>query len=356
MKSKINQELLEFVMAEKIRDVDRYYQSLQYVLGLKYYFKNNGDLKTKFIGAEVVLKRITGDELKPDACLQTNKDTKGILGIPIEIKSSLSDEDDVFNQLKQMERYNDALSGWDSKNGVVDDEVMVFSPYLDDAGRTLRILKKSLKENKLKYTKEFLLWQWSLVPSLKHPNQENLLVQQVFGDLSSKEVSKFDIRICDGIKQDINDINLVIEKERDLFTNQEPPVEYIMIVLWEHVFGRFLNESNNIISTDKVVELINNYYTESLMKNPGNKEYKFKTAWAEKALKMFVNINMAKIIGNNFELKLNCNQRNIRNYFCERVSLYEIRKGFHLNKLNQNKTKNLKEFEHKDKELFEDEN
>jgi len=258
--------------------------------------------------------------------------------------------------LKKMERYNDPLSGWDTQSTKVDDEVIVFSPYLDDSGRTLRILKKSIKENKLNFKKEFLLWQWSLVPSLKNPNQENLLVQQIFGDLSNKNVSKFDLTICDGIKQDINDINLVIEKERDLFTNQEPPVEYIMIVLWEHIFGKFLNESNNIISPNKVVEIINRYYTESLMKNPGNKEYKFKVAWADKALQMFVNINMAKKIGNDYEIKLTCNQRNIRDYFCKKVSIYEIRKGVHLDKLSKNKTKDLKEFEHKKKELFQNEN
>jgi hypothetical protein len=355
MKFAIDPEHLDIVKSEKIRDVDRYYQSLQCILGLRFYLEKNKDLKTRFIGAEVVLKRPNNDHLNPDMCLQICDDNSNILGVPIELKSSLSDEGDVFKNLQELERYNDKLSGWDTKSKYVEDEVTVLSPYLEDVGRVLRVLKESIKDKKLNFTKELLIWQWSLVPSLKNPNQENLLIQQIYGDLTSKKVSIFNKCISDGIKQDINEMKLIIEKERNLFTNQEPPVEYTMMVMWQNIFGEILNQKNNLVSVEEVVSIVNDFYTDSLMKNPNN-EYKFKKDWAKKALEMLVNINMAKNKGDKYEIKLNCQSKNIKSYFCEKVASCQIKKGLHRDKLNKNKIKNLIDFKHKEKGLFEDEN
>ncbi len=352
---KLDQELLEIVTTEKKRDIDRYYQSLLYQIGLKYYLKNHPELKAKFIGSEVILKRETGGELNPDSCLQIDAEENKLLGVSIEIKSSLSSEENVKKELKKMERYDCILRGWETKDGLIDEDVIVFSPYLEDVGRTLRILKQNIENKDLKFTKEILVWQWSLVPSLKNPDQENLLVQQIFGDLSKKQVPEFYKRISDGISQDINDHKLIIETQRNLFTNQKPPVEYTMNVLWQNVFGRVLNEQNKSISAKRVKELINEYYTENMMKNPKNKEYKFKISWAKEALGMFVNIKMARKIGENYEIKLKINKKKIKDYLCERVAICEIKKGLHNNKIDS-KIKNPLDFKHKKVKPFKDDN
>ena len=355
MAEKIDQQLVENVMFEKIRDVDRYYQSIQYILGLKFYLEKHKELKAKFIGAEVVLTRTNLEKVNPDVCVQVTKDSLGEIGLPIEIKSSLSTDKDVFSKLKKMERYNDGLKGWETSSGKIDEEAIVFSPYVEDVGRALKVLNNSISNKALVFKKELLIWQWSLVQSLKDPNRENLLVQQIYGSLS-KRSSSFNEVICDGIKQDINEISLIIEKERNLFTNQKPPVEYTMLMLWQNVFGRVLNENNNIISKEKVTEIVNKYYTDSIMKNPQNKEYKFKVAWAEEALKMFKNIGLAENIGSEYSIKLNCNKKDIKKHFCTKAAIYEIKKGVHSDKLKDSKNAPLASFKSKNKKLFQNEN
>lgn len=58
MKLEIDKELLEEIANEKKRDLDRYYQSLLYILGLKYYFQKNKHLKANFIGLKKLLKKL----------------------------------------------------------------------------------------------------------------------------------------------------------------------------------------------------------------------------------------------------------------------------------------------------------
>jgi len=330
---KINNSLLDIVKKEKERDIDRYYLTLYYTLGILYFLNKKKFLNCEFVGSEIKLKN-SKTELNPDILLQARCNPSGLLGIPVEIKSSLSNSEDILKKLKRMKRYDEPLTGWKTRDKNINNDVIVFSPYAQDCGRVISVLKESLKNKKLNFNKDFIIWEWSFIQGTKHSNEENLLVRQVYGNLEKYNVPELNKIVSEGIVQDINNKELLVKKERNLFTNREPPVEYTMVVLWQIVFPRIFDENQGIVNVEEICTIINDYFTQDLMKSSDGDAYKVNKSWVRKALENFSKIKMAKKIDiDKYEINLEVRIKDLQKHICNKMTFLEVKNGKHNNKI-----------------------
>ncbi len=327
--AKIDKKLLDDLKNIKEKNIDRYYQSIQLVLGLYFYLQNNPDFKIRFVGAEIDLKRTSEDnKLTPDAVFQYEHN--GTIGIPIEIKSSISTEMKIFQELKEMERYDEELIGWDTSNKKVDEHIIVFAPHFDDGGRVKRIYLKSLKEKKLKFDKDFFIFQWVLEISTKFGKTEVLGIQNIEGTNTNKELNDFIEKATDNISYDITDPIYVEEKEINLFTRKKPPIQYLMVHLWNPIFPKFYKKEFMVVKIDELVKVMNENFNSTLMINPHGESFKIRIKWVKEALELFEKIRLAKKLNENeYEIFYDkmINNKDYEDYICEKLSRLEIRQG-----------------------------
>jgi hypothetical protein len=295
-KQAIDEKLLEEIVNFKLTMIDRYYQTIYYTIGMKNLCDSDRSLNVDFVGAEITLKRPDGKPLNPDMLFQGTAAGE-TTGLPVEIKSSLSIDADVFENLKEMQRYNENLVGWKTDSTRVSNHVIIFSPNLEDSGRVKRVLEKGLnekvEEKKLKFNKDFLIWEWALVQSNKFSESECIIVKQSYGDLSALGLTQFNNKLLDGIKININKKEFVTEKEKNLFTRQRPPVEYLMIELWSKILP-FLCKDGRMTNIEEIKKALLDFYTSTILHDAKGNKYRIEKEWLTFAMDKLELIGLVK--------------------------------------------------------------
>lgn len=351
-KRKIN---LTKAVSERRMEVDRYYQLIALNLGLKFYL-DKYDLNCKFIGSEIDLKRQNLGQkekpLRPDIILQS---VNPQIGLPIEVKTSMSTDEDIEEELIKMKRYDETLSGWATTTGNVQDHKIIFCAYHDDIGRTRTVMNTLMKNGKLNTTKQFFLLDWGHLTAFKTESRDILSIMQINTDVSfnEPELSKLDSQIKRGIQIDTSDPQISELSGIIKFTRMKPQViEYTMIELRANLLQRFCNEQNDFTTTVKeVVEYINNIES-PLMKNSDNHRFKIKDDWIQEAFDRLVSIGLGMNLGGGkYKFFYDKRIRNLEKYIYTESAKLDIKKRVYREHkqaklkvidLSENMEKNLK--------------
>lgn len=234
-----NQKLAS-VANQKVTEVNREYDIIQLVLGLKIFTDRKPELNTKFVGAELELKLETKDAngkklpLKPDFIFQSNENGEDI-GLPVEVKASLSDSTHIVEELKKMQRYDEELTGWDTKTKLVNKHGVIFAPNAADGTKALSQYKKICETGEFKFSRPFAIWQWAMMKSPEFGKNEVIIIQQLHGEIPIKKLN--DKLQSTGIELNLEDSEFLLKKEKVLFTRKKPAKEYTMVILWTNVLG-----------------------------------------------------------------------------------------------------------------------
>lgn len=327
MKShKIDQGSLEILKKQKKNAVERYHFTIQYLLGIR------RELQEKypeyvFIGTETkILREPSKKPLNPDLMLL--KESEMLYGI-LEIKSSLSDEDSIKRDLKEMERYNDPLTSLPLSAGKKHTECIIFSPEMDSSKRLTSILIKELADGNLVFKKPFLVWEWALKEGIGA--EELLVVRQIygprdaFGSLSEK---------CDdtGLRIDLNGDNvLIVEREFVLFTPLPPPREYTAMALENNIFNWWRSKGIKKIKVDDVLTVFDTLWRQPLLQIKGKhhaQQSKIKKEWIEDAFDLLSKAKFLQKEGDHYYFKKKKNVKDFRDKICEISARIDLKKGY----------------------------
>lgn len=296
------------------KDMDRYYRLIYLYLGFKWFLDNQEDTDFRFVGSEIIIKRESGGELNPDIILQYESDNP--LGFPIEVKRSLSDEQDVKSKLQDMTRYDEELIGWDTEKGEVKDHFIVFAPHLFDSKRAVDVYENS--QDIVFEEKDFLIWEWGIEESMKYSESDVLLIRLVKGDLELNDCIIDYLR--EGLRIDLDNKELLKAKDKTLFVRQKPPTAYIIDVLWHSVLGGMGKEDYEYTITE-VKEEIQNKYTANLMQNVDGNPFQVKKSWLREAFDCMKDLNLGeKISEEKYKIYMDKRiQKNFQIYVAEKL-------------------------------------
>ena len=263
---------------------EKYYETILLTLALRGYLSKNGQ-NCSFLSAEPIFRNLEGEEIKPDIVLYYKLLNKGAL---CEIKTSLPyDEEQLFKKLKQLEKYCQDVTGWDTPNKrVLGHDVLFFCHELD-YDRVIPLLKKWISEGRLKITKNLVVCEWNITASPK-VGKDTVFVRKREGDASCDELNRL---LINNIKVSVD--QLIIEESNCKFTRKEPPEEYTMVQLWMNVFPALHKKFEDFtILGQRILEVAYEYYIP--WSNIGNEFSQIRERWIKKAMKKFCEINLAK--------------------------------------------------------------
>jgi len=288
----INENDLKKCINIREKEYLRYYQTVLLTLGIKDYLdlSNTG---CRFISAEPRLFIIDSDiEIQPDFILQYDNDKKGILG---EIKTSIPINDEYLknNDFKQLEKYCNDIYGWNTISRNINNHDILCIIHAPDTDRMIRKNIEFTKDGSINISKKFCISEFSILTSLKYGEEDIMLIRYRYGNLGCnilENILKENIKIDTGYLQD--------KYEVCKFTRREPPIEYVMDLLWTMIFPIFapIRTENKDFEIDikKILETVHRYY----ISWTGIKdEYsQVRERWIKNAMEKFVEINLVEKI------------------------------------------------------------
>lgn len=230
-------------------------------------------------------------DITPDVVLQCNG--KGFVG---EITNSLTENNDYWTEkLQQVRKYDDSLLGWWTKDEALPSHDVALLVPQSRAVRVGDILTKEKKSKKgtLKFKRPT-----ALIGFHRHSgaSKEFVNLMKFFGDLSDADLSE---RLRHGIPVP-QDILVKVYGDRK-FVDSEPPMAYVLQLMWDNVFPSYLSEfpvdaanKGRILLTVKVEKI-----SEDMQNNYGFKVEDARgtevpaRVWIKKALEHLVVFGMA---------------------------------------------------------------
>ncbi len=265
---------------------EKYYETLLLTLGMRYYLDKNGR-DCHFISAEQIFRNGNGEQVKPDIVFQYEPLDKGAL---CEIKTSLPiDENQLLDKLKQLEKYCQDLTGWETPNKRVTNHDVLFFCHQLDYDRVVPLLVAWIQQGKLKMDRNLVVCEWDIIASPK-AGRDELFVRKRYGDTNCVELNQM---LTKNIRVSID--RLSVDVENCKFTRKEPPEEYTMVQLWMNIFPYIHRKLEDFeVSTKKILEVAYEYYIP--WSNIGNEFSQVRETWIKKAMKKFCEIKLAKKI------------------------------------------------------------
>lgn len=230
-------------------------------------------------------------DITPDVVLQCNG--KGFVG---EITNSLTENNDYWTEkLQQVRKYDDSMLGWWTKDEALPSHDVALLVPQSRAVRVGDILAKGKKSKKgtLKFKRPT-----ALIGFHRHSgaSKEFVNLMKFFGDLSDADLSE---RLRHGIPVP-QDILVKVYGDRK-FVDSEPPMAYVLQLMWDNVFPSYLSEfpvdaanKGRILLTVKVEKI-----SEDMQNNYGFKVEDARgtevpaRVWIKKALEHLVIFGMA---------------------------------------------------------------
>jgi hypothetical protein len=269
---------------ERIVEYDRYYQTVLLTLGFKNYLETYAR-DCKFVFAEPRFQNSEGVEVRPDMVLQYD----GKRGILCEIKTSFPlKEEHLLSTLKQLERYSQEISGWETSDRKVDSHDTLVFCYAYDYDRVYEKFDQWSTEGVLKVS-NVSMCEWMLMPNPKTAKEE-LIIRLRNGKTGCEELNSL-------LKKNISidPKKLAVELEQCKFTRKEPPVEYTMVELWMNIFSEISKEAVDFeVSIRKLLEIVYSYYIK--WSNVDGEYSQVRERWIKKAIQGFCDIGLAEEI------------------------------------------------------------
>jgi hypothetical protein len=230
-------------------------------------------------------------DITPDIVLQ--RKGNGVVG---EITNSLTEKDEHWTEkLKQVRKYDDALRGWWTKDENLPSHDIAFIVPQSRAVRVADILAKEKRARKgeIKFKRPA-----AVIGFNRHSGatKEYVDLMKFFGDLSDADLSE---RLRHGIPIP-QDILLEVYGDRK-FVDFEPPMAYVLQLMWDTVFPSYLGEfpvdaANKgrtllTVKVDRIAEDMQNNFGFKVEDARGTEVPA--RAWIKKALEHLVIFGMA---------------------------------------------------------------
>lgn len=209
---------------------------------------------------------------------------EGKLGLP---KKTEAWDDDI----KQLEKYDDDLLGWWTKDERIESHDLVALVPLARAVKFGDRLLRGVEEGKWKFKRKIAVVGFFKTSGVK----EFLSLKKEFGSLS---LASLDERLRESLQ--ILIALLVTTYNDRKFVDHAPPLPYTLQIIWDHLFTRYAGELPNVeagtipsleVSVDQVTKDLQEYFG---FKSSGARSPEIPRArWVRKALDTLVSLKLA---------------------------------------------------------------
>lgn len=165
----------------------------------------------------------TEDSITPDIVVQgKNLDLVG------EVKKSFPrDHERWLRDIKQIEKYDDELSNWVTKD-VKNHDIMLLT-HISISGSLKNFIESKIQENEVTFTRPL-----SIVEFVRDSERHTFfMLRKIWGQLTNKILDKY--ISTDPIEVRADDV--VIELSTLWFYDSEPELPYTMSILWDKIFS-----------------------------------------------------------------------------------------------------------------------
>lgn len=272
--------------------VDNYTQTVGAIIALGHILKHdyNGEYKIGPKFQTSAANRISRDtEVTPDIAGQTQ--TMSIVG---EVKKSFPENQDHWeDDIKQLEKYDDVLTGWPLKP-VSDHDIILLTGYYM-SGKLRKYIDQKIAKGDLTFNRSLAILEFVRTQD----RREYWALRKIWGTLSDKA---FDERIEDpiGVPGD----TIVPDLSSVKFYDSEPHVVYTMSLLWDFVFSEKapaekFREAEGRKTIDIVFTIDDAHQKLKTFFGPPNSSLP-RRAWVANAMKGFETVGLAKKRGDGF--------------------------------------------------------
>lgn len=220
-----------------------------------------------------------GDTVTPDLVIQRTE----VYGLIVEAKKTFPKEKNYWiNTLKQLKRYDGKLKGWFTKD-FIDTSDLVLMIHYPRSPTITDYIKERCQEGELAFRNNFSVVSFDLAEEIK----TFIRLEKRFGKISEEYLDISFKNICS-----IAIENLISEIK---FYDSEPPMPYLIQILWDNVFSAMKDEYSYdhekkcypiAIDVQKLTEILQKFYGPE---SKGEREQEIpKKSWVKKALDMLV--------------------------------------------------------------------
>jgi len=317
---------------KQIRDrIDDYYDTIHAILGFcsLWFFdtstqKNRPNIKV-FQGRRLskITNIVNADNLSNEVCPDLGivvQDDSGILG---EVKKNFPKDGDerrktIFNQLKS---YDHELDWWPTPDGKLKSHNIVLLIHQTTSRRAQDYYYEKNNKGEIKFTRSFSICQF---------NRSDQRVPYFFFQVVSGKINNTlgNVDLDNGVQVPMEPLSKLYAKSK--LYDAEPPLSYLLHLIWEHVvipilsedenFGR-LRKNQNIelkLKVDDIVERLNEGFSfiHWHRNYPEHQPRIPQKEWIQKACNLLVKVGKAKWISNGEELTISFTKiGNIVDYF-----------------------------------------
>lgn len=244
----------------------------------------------------------------PDLIVQMN-DKYGIVGeVKIAFPENKEHWDDDF---KQIQKYDDHLKGWITSDEYIESNDIVLLTHLTKKTPCVDYITDKLSSKEIQFNRNFAVVAFS-----KNIRAEFFMfLEKAYGNISDSAMNE---SLRKGINMPLNRFMPIYKIK---FYDTEPPLPYLMCILWEEIIPQLANDEDLMIKKGHIIDIEVNCQkiTEMLQEqfalriNHDDRQPDIpKKAWVKKALDKFEELGYA-------EKKMNSNEdyvvrwQNIRN-------------------------------------------
>ena len=168
----------------------------------------------------------------PDMVIETASQRRLYRAV-VEIKGSLPTRPEDWNGiLSQLEKYKLASKGWSGSNGLNTPHDVILATGKLHAEKFADWLNKFDVKRDIK--------KWLVIVTVINPNDNDngfIDITKVYGRIRHSKIdSKMSAQKCQ-----IPMYKIIKKIDRMKFYDSDPPVEYTMAILWDHVFSKFIH-------------------------------------------------------------------------------------------------------------------
>lgn len=230
---------------DSLRDqIDNYFQTIHALIGFMHFFRY--DREQRSFNNDVISfqgwrlepsdeKKIkdNGEEVKfvtPDLGIVYKKD-RGVLA---EAKVAFPlNEEYWMRPFEQLMSYDDDLKGWPTQSGKIKNHDIVLLIHQERTGQVIRFYTNRAGKD-IKIERPFIIVQFNRSDG----RRQYYFFHKQFGELSSKAVND---RLIDGERVPM-DIFVIIYAMIKLY-DAEPPIPYMIQLIWENIVAPILSEN-----------------------------------------------------------------------------------------------------------------
>lgn len=286
---------LEGRIAQVREEVDAYELTIQAMLALEKIFGETLQAQARQ-GPSMLTS--TGHKVTPDMTFEVTRGRFAGYRAVNEVKSQYPSRSQPARRLAlQLQQYDDITSGWSlpaatGRSGRSAHDLVLTVPT-DHARDYVVNLHKDLRINGVEIARAFSIIAFGRDPRGKG---ERFSARKVHGRLSVQEI---DGRLSEGGTFDAYEF--LSELDATKFYDSNPPIPYMMSILWSHVFLNMVHDKKRKVirqgGTVKIKAEVGRIRSLVSKFAPPSNPQCIKAAWVTSALDKFVSIKLARKVG-----------------------------------------------------------